>query len=73
MSLVFALFVFSLRDVLMTNLESPLYHEEPVEVRSGLLTVGDLASFPQSLQGRHSTTAWVLCRAHLANKRQLLI
>lgn len=64
--------VCRLRDVLETNLEAPLYHTEPVEVRSGLLTAEDLTPFPESLQGRHATTTWVLCHFHLVNKRQQL-
>ncbi|XP_076467024.1 E3 ubiquitin-protein ligase RNF213-like [Babylonia areolata] len=63
---------FKLRDMLTTNLEMPLYHTEPVEVRSGLLTVSDLLTFPDSLQGRHATAAWMLCRAQLALRRQML-
>ncbi|XP_076466869.1 E3 ubiquitin-protein ligase rnf213-alpha-like [Babylonia areolata] len=64
---------FKLRDVLMTNLDTPLYHTEPVEVRSGLLSVNDLLTFPDSLQGRHATATWMLCRAQLAHKRQMLL
>ncbi|KAK7107714.1 hypothetical protein V1264_015588 [Littorina saxatilis] len=64
---------FKLRDVLETNLEAPLYYTEPIEVISRLLTIQDLASFPDSLEGRHAAATWILCHAHLANKRQLLL
>ena len=62
-----------LRDVLEVNLEVPLYHTEPVEISSGLLTAEDLTPFPESLQGCHATTTWVLCHFYLANKRQQLL
>ncbi|KAK7494871.1 hypothetical protein BaRGS_00013998, partial [Batillaria attramentaria] len=64
---------FRLRDVLMSNLDSPLYEQEPVEISSGLLTQEDLAAFPESLQGRHSTCTWLACHKHLAQKRQHLL
>ena len=65
--------VYRLRDVLETNLEAPLYHTEPVEIRSGLLTAENLTHFPESLQGRHATITWVLCHFSLVNKRQQLL
>ena len=58
--------------MLQANLETPLYHTEPVEVRSRLLIAEDLTPFPESLQGRHAATTWVLCHFHLANKRHQL-
>ncbi|XP_070188878.1 E3 ubiquitin-protein ligase rnf213-alpha-like [Littorina saxatilis] len=65
---------FKLRDVLTTNLETPLYHKEPVEIQQGMLTIEDLtereSAFPESLQGCHATNTWLQCHASLANKRQ---
>ncbi|KAK7478894.1 hypothetical protein BaRGS_00029875, partial [Batillaria attramentaria] len=63
---------FKLRDLLRSNLENPLYSVEPVEVRSGLLTADSLDAVPQSLEGRHAMTAWLICHAQLLHKRQQL-
>ncbi|KAL8581509.1 hypothetical protein ACOMHN_042902 [Nucella lapillus] len=64
---------YILRDILKTNLETPLYHTELVEVRSGLLTPEDFLTFPETLRGRHATATWMLCRAQLNVKRQMLL
>ncbi|XP_070190023.1 E3 ubiquitin-protein ligase rnf213-alpha-like [Littorina saxatilis] len=64
---------FKLRDMLTSHLEYPLYHKEPVEVQSRMLTPEDLtegeSAFPDSLRCCHAAVTWLLCHAHLANKR----
>ena len=57
---------FSLRDIMLGNIDSPLYAEDPVET----LIMEDIMKFPVDIKGCQATCAWLTVYKEIEDKRK---